>query len=95
MGRDPEGGTQAGGRGAAAEEHRRSLRRAGALSDRPDERDEDRPEDREDDTDRAIKLAREHCIHAVSVLSGIMYNDENPDYRMKAAIAILEVAGCL
>lgn len=59
--------------------------------DRPD----DRPEDREDDTDRAIKLAREHCIHAVNVLSTVMYHDENPDYRMKAAIAILEVAGCL
>ena len=57
--------------------------------------DTDRPEDREDDTDRAIKLAREHVIHAVNVLSTIMYHDDNTDYRMKAAIALLEVAGCL
>lgn len=65
-----------------------------ALDD-PLERPDQRDEDREDDTDRAIKLAREHCIAAVNVLSTVMLHDDNPDYRLKAAIALLEVAGCL
>lgn len=72
---------------------------------RPDERKDDRPEDREDDTDRAIKLARAHCIEAVEYLVTVMRNRPVKDTtaidvaaaetRARAAIALLEVAGCL
>jgi hypothetical protein len=67
------------------------------MSERPDERDEDRPEDREDVTDQAIKLAREHCIEAVQLLIDELQAKQavTIEDRMKAAIALLEVAGCL
>lgn len=71
------------------------------TEDRPDQRDDDR----EDDTDRAIKLAREHVIEAVRLLASIMYSEPMHDTapvivaanetRVKAAISLLEVAGCL
>ena len=64
---------------------------------RPDDRQDDRPEDREDETDLAIKLAREHAVEAVQLLIHEMRADEavTIEDRMKAAIALLEVAGCL
>lgn len=63
-------------------------------NDRPDEREEDR--DQEDDTDRAIKLAREHVIEAVQFLVYMMQLGKAPaEERVRSAIALLEVAGCL
>lgn len=61
-----------------------------------EERKDDRPEDREDDTDRAIKLARAHCIEAVEFLVFMMNAQQGSgEDRSRAAIALLEVAGCL
>lgn len=63
----------------------------------PVERDADeRDEDREDDTDRAIKLARAHCIEAVEFLVTLMRLPQaTGEDRSRAAIALLEVSGCL
>lgn len=64
--------------------------------DRPDERDDTRPEDREDDTDRAIRLARAHCIEAVEFLIFMMNAQQGSgEDRTRAAQTLLEVAGCL
>lgn len=64
--------------------------------ERHDDRRDDRQEDREDDTDRAIKLARAHCIEAVEFLVWMMRLDKAPgEDRSRCAIALLEVAGCL
>lgn len=61
-------------------------------NDRPD----DRPEDREDDTDRAIRLARAHVIEATEFLVWMMRLPQaTGEDRTRAAIALLEVAGCL
>lgn len=57
---------------------------------------DDRPDDREDDTDRAIKLARAHCIEAMQFLIHMMSLDKAPaEERVRAATVVLEVAGCL
>lgn len=64
--------------------------------DGDNDRSEDRPEDREDDTDRAIRYARDYCIDAVTVLVSVMHDETaSRDDRVRAATAVLEVAGCL
>lgn len=61
-----------------------------------DERPGERDDDREDDTDRAIKLARSHAVEAVQYLAGVMVDlAKTPEDRSRAAISLLEVAGCL
>lgn len=60
------------------------------------QRQDDRPDDREDDTDRAIKMAREHVLEAVSIILSVMFNETaSHDERVRAATTVLEVAGCL